>query len=156
VVQQHLVVVCFAPACRHPPNFTSLQGQLPDYNEPVIIPRNKATVEDFCNRIHKVRCRLGLRVCGKPPLSPVPHAVSCMQCSPWQCIVPSQACHGWAAEHGALLVLQGILRNLKYALVWGSSTKHRPQKVRSMSCPSHEVLACICVFAQDAKLLMII
>lgn len=26
-------------------------------------------------------------------------------------------------------MLQGILRNLKYALVWGSSTKHRPQKV---------------------------
>ena len=33
------------------------QGSLPDYNEPVIIPRNKATVEDFCNRIHKARCR---------------------------------------------------------------------------------------------------
>ncbi len=32
-----------------------LQGQLPDYNEPVIIPRQLATVEDFCNRIHKVQ-----------------------------------------------------------------------------------------------------
>ena len=31
------------------------QGLLPDYNEPVIIPCKKATVEDFCNRIHKVR-----------------------------------------------------------------------------------------------------
>jgi hypothetical protein len=37
-----------------------LQGQLPDYNEPVIIPRNKATVEDFCNRIHKARRRRDL------------------------------------------------------------------------------------------------
>ncbi len=38
--------------------------------------KNKATVEDFCNRIHK-----------------------------------------------------GILRHFKYALVWGTSVKHRPQKV---------------------------
>ena len=43
----------------------------------MVISRSKATVEDFCNRIHK-----------------------------------------------------GILRQFKYALVWGTSTKHRPQKVR--------------------------
>lgn len=28
---------------------------MPDYNEPVILPRSKSTVEDFCNRIHRVR-----------------------------------------------------------------------------------------------------
>lgn len=56
--------------------YTKPKGQLPDYNDPVVISASKATVEDFCNRIHK-----------------------------------------------------GILKNLKYALVWGTSTKHRPQKV---------------------------
>ena len=53
----------------------------------------------------------------------------------WHCII-----HGQAEDEAGLLtvypsaviLLQGILRNLKYALVWGSSTKHRPQKVSSM------------------------
>jgi ribosome-interacting GTPase 1 len=29
------------------------QGKLPDYNEPVIVPAKRCTVEDFCNRLHK-------------------------------------------------------------------------------------------------------
>lgn len=53
-----------------------MQGKLPDYNEPVVLPRAHSSVEDFCNRIHK-----------------------------------------------------GILKQFKYALVWGTSVKHRPQKV---------------------------
>ena len=52
------------------------QGRLPDYNDPVVCPRGSASVEDFCNRIHK-----------------------------------------------------GIIKQFKYALVWGTSVKHRPQKV---------------------------
>eukprot|EP01121_Diplochlamys_sp_Union-15-3_P016513 TRINITY_DN5628_c0_g1_i1.p1 TRINITY_DN5628_c0_g1~~TRINITY_DN5628_c0_g1_i1.p1 ORF type:complete len:378 (+),score=72.51 TRINITY_DN5628_c0_g1_i1:28-1134(+) len=32
--------------------YTKPKGQIPDYNEPVIMPRN-CTVEDFCNKIHK-------------------------------------------------------------------------------------------------------
>ena len=54
-----------------------MQGKLPDYNEPVVVPLHKATLEDFCNRIHKT-----------------------------------------------------FIKQFKYALVWGTSTKHRPQKVR--------------------------
>ena len=30
------------------------QGRLPDYNDPVVLPKERNTVEDFCNRIHKV------------------------------------------------------------------------------------------------------
>jgi small GTP-binding protein len=33
--------------------YTKPKGQIPDYNAPVIIPRNKNRMEDFCNRIHK-------------------------------------------------------------------------------------------------------
>ena len=53
-----------------------LQGKLPDYNDPVVLPKSHTSVEDFCNRLHK-----------------------------------------------------GIIKQFKYALVWGTSTKHRPQKV---------------------------
>ena len=56
--------------------FTKPRGQLPDYTAPVVLRRNRSTVEDFCNAIHKQ-----------------------------------------------------IMRELKYALVWGSSVKHNPQKV---------------------------
>lgn len=56
--------------------YTKPRGQAPDYNEPVVLPRKKCTVENFCNRIHKQ-----------------------------------------------------ILRQFKYALVWGLSVKHFPQKV---------------------------
>lgn len=33
--------------------YTKPKGQIPDYEAPVIIPRCKSTVLDFCNRIHK-------------------------------------------------------------------------------------------------------
>ncbi|CAK0750854.1 Developmentally-regulated G-protein 3 [Coccomyxa viridis] len=56
--------------------YTKPKGRLPDYNDPVVLPSNRNTVEDFCNRIHK-----------------------------------------------------GIIKQFKYALVWGTSVKHRPQKV---------------------------
>lgn len=54
----------------------AVQGKLPDYGDPVVLPKNRRTVEDFCNRIHK-----------------------------------------------------GIMKQFKYALVWGTSVKHKPQKV---------------------------
>ncbi|BDA46324.1 Developmentally-regulated GTP-binding protein 1 [Coccomyxa sp. Obi] len=56
--------------------YTKPKGRLPDYNDPVVVPSSRNTVEDFCNRIHK-----------------------------------------------------GIIKQFKYALVWGTSVKHRPQKV---------------------------
>ncbi|KAK9842501.1 hypothetical protein WJX81_003123 [Elliptochloris bilobata] len=56
--------------------YTKPKGKLPDYNDPVILPRRFNTVEGFCNRIHK-----------------------------------------------------GIMKQFKYSLVWGTSVKHRPQKV---------------------------
>lgn len=56
--------------------YTKPRGQLPDYEEPVVLKRGKSTVEDFCNRLHK-----------------------------------------------------SILKELKYALVWGSSARHQPQRV---------------------------
>lgn len=56
--------------------YTKPRGLIPDYNEPVIMKRDAATVEAFCNKLHK-----------------------------------------------------SIINNFKYALVWGSSAKHTPQKV---------------------------
>ena len=56
--------------------YTKPKGLNPDYNEPVILPRRSSTVEDFCNRIHKL-----------------------------------------------------LIKQFKYALVWGISAKHRPQRV---------------------------
>ena len=56
--------------------YTKPKGLNPDYNEPVIVPRGSSSVEDFCNRIHKM-----------------------------------------------------LAKHFKYALVWGTSAKHRPQRV---------------------------
>jgi ribosome-interacting GTPase 1 len=33
--------------------YTKPKGNIPDYNAPVVCPRTKSTVEDFCNRIHR-------------------------------------------------------------------------------------------------------
>jgi len=33
--------------------YTKPKGRLPDYTSPVVLRSNKATVEDFCNAIHK-------------------------------------------------------------------------------------------------------
>jgi len=56
--------------------YTKPKGQVPDYEAPVVLRRDRRTVADFCNHIHK-----------------------------------------------------SILSQFKYALVWGSSVKHAPQKV---------------------------
>lgn len=56
--------------------YTKPKGQLADFADPVVIRRDKSSVEQFCNRIHK-----------------------------------------------------GILSQFKYAMVWGTSVKHQPQKV---------------------------
>ena len=52
------------------------QGQLPDYESPVVLQTNHCTIEDFCNKIHRT-----------------------------------------------------IIKELKHALVWGTSVKHQPQRV---------------------------
>jgi len=56
--------------------YTKPKGQLPDYESPVILSRDRKTVEDFCNKLHRT-----------------------------------------------------IMKEFKYALVWGTSVKHNPQKV---------------------------
>lgn len=33
--------------------YTKPQGQIPDYEEPVILHSTNPTVEEFCNRLHK-------------------------------------------------------------------------------------------------------
>ena len=33
--------------------YTKPRGKLPDYDQPVVLRRNKCTVEDFANAIHK-------------------------------------------------------------------------------------------------------
>ncbi|KAJ2401846.1 GTP-binding protein rbg1 [Coemansia sp. RSA 2559] len=56
--------------------YTKPKGKLPDYSAPVVLKRDRASITDFCNSIHK-----------------------------------------------------GILREFSFALVWGNSVKHAPQKV---------------------------
>ena len=56
--------------------YTKPKGQVPDYEEPVILLRKRRSVADFCNKIHR-----------------------------------------------------SLVRDLKYAIVWGSSVKIQPQKV---------------------------
>jgi developmentally-regulated GTP-binding protein 1 len=56
--------------------YTKPRGQIPDYNEPVVLPRRTNSVEEFCNRIHKT-----------------------------------------------------LVKQFKYAWVWGTSVKHNPQRV---------------------------
>lgn len=56
--------------------YTKPKGQLPDYEAPIILRRDKKTVEDFCCKVHKT-----------------------------------------------------IIKEFSYALVWGSSVKHFPQRV---------------------------
>lgn len=56
--------------------YTKPKGQIPDYDAPVVVPRDQNTVEEFCLRIHK-----------------------------------------------------SLVSQFKYALVWGNSVKHNPQKV---------------------------
>ena len=33
--------------------YTKPKGQVPDYDEPVILRKDNPTVEDFCNKIHR-------------------------------------------------------------------------------------------------------
>ena len=56
--------------------YTKPKGQVPDYDAPVILPKKRNRVEDFCVKIHK-----------------------------------------------------GLLKEFKYAVVWGSSVKHQGIKV---------------------------
>lgn len=69
---------CHGLACASPvPTLhPAIQGKLPDYNDPVILPAVNSSVEAFCNRLHKA-----------------------------------------------------IIKQFKYALVWGTSAKYRAQKV---------------------------
>jgi len=56
--------------------YTKPKGQVPDYEAPVILSRQKNRIEDFCNKIHRA-----------------------------------------------------LLKDFKYAIVWGSSVKHQPMKM---------------------------
>jgi len=55
--------------------YTKPKGQIPDYTAPVILPRDRNTIEEFCIRIHKT-----------------------------------------------------LLAQFRFALVWGTSVKHNPQR----------------------------
>ena len=56
--------------------YTKPKGRLPDWQDPVVMPSDRCTVEYFCNKLHKA-----------------------------------------------------MIKQFKYALVWGASAKHRPQRV---------------------------
>jgi small GTP-binding protein len=56
--------------------YTKPKGLIPDYSSPIVVPRNRRTVEQFCLRIHK-----------------------------------------------------SLVRDFKFARVWGTSVKHNPQRV---------------------------
>ena len=56
--------------------YTKPKGAAPDFNEPVILPRKRCSIEHFCGKLHK-----------------------------------------------------SLVKELKYAMVWGNSVKHFPQRV---------------------------
>jgi hypothetical protein len=39
--------------CFYGIRYTKPRGQIPDYNEPVVMRRSQRTVLDFCNKLHK-------------------------------------------------------------------------------------------------------
>jgi hypothetical protein len=49
---QRVNFVPLAP-CPLPFRYTQPKGQLPDYEEPVVLRTGKCSVEDFCMSIHK-------------------------------------------------------------------------------------------------------
>ena len=56
--------------------YTKPKGQIPNYEEPVIVSRKASTIEGFCMKLHK-----------------------------------------------------SLAKDMKYAMVWGTSVRHNPQKV---------------------------
>jgi hypothetical protein len=75
--------------------YTKPKGQIPDYNEPVVLP----------SRLNQVRIYLCINlVCPDR----------------WFCNQVSHFCNR---------IHKSIVKQLKHALVWGSSVKHHPQKV---------------------------
>ncbi|KAJ9522372.1 hypothetical protein QJQ45_008149 [Haematococcus lacustris] len=92
--------------------YTKPKGKLPDFNEPVVMHRQRSTVEDFCNKIHKSLIKQFK--CARTAF--VAHAAACAVTS-----VTRRMATG-------VSVIDVCLRR-RYALVWGISAKHRPQRV---------------------------
>jgi len=65
--------------------YTKPKGKLPDFNDPVVMQRNKCTVEDFCNKLHKTLIKQfkwvqagGVLSCVPAPTLPL--SSLCLQC----------------------------------------------------------------------------
>lgn len=57
--------------------YTKPKGQIPDYNEPVILHDTNPSLEQFCNRIHKVRMDI---LCGAQLLTRSDARIDCCCC----------------------------------------------------------------------------
>ena len=126
--------------------YTKPKGKLPDFNEPVVLRRSQCSIEGFCNKLHKtmvkqvrgrgvrgsiVMCRRSRAAASlwppthplpppPPPLPPSTHTRTHTQTHTHTHTHAQTQTH--AHTHTAAL-------QMKYALVWGTSAKHRPQKV---------------------------
>jgi len=79
--------------------YTKPRGQIPDYNEPVVMRRDSRQLLDLCNKLHKA-----------------------------------------------------LARELKYALVWGSSVKYNPQKVgKDHTLEDEDVVQIVKKLSQNVK-----
>ncbi|KAJ9523277.1 hypothetical protein QJQ45_024054, partial [Haematococcus lacustris] len=92
--------------------YTKPKGKLPDFNEPVVMHRQRSTVEDFCNKIHKSLIKQFK--CARTAV--VAHAAACAVTS-----VTRRMATG--------VSVSDVCLRRRYALVWGISAKHRPQRV---------------------------
>lgn len=117
----------------------------------MVLSAKRCTVEDFCNRLHKTlikqfkwvaqhpvdggggsttACVTSMFLCtcarlgAEVPQGSLQAARACWQ-SLYHGELPGQCCMSWGVSHAVLCC--AALR--RYALVWGSSVKHRPQKV---------------------------
>jgi ribosome-interacting GTPase 1 len=91
--------------------YTKRRGELPDFSDGLII-RNNASVE------HAVCCcTLGF----KPYFSTIPHVAELTVSLPSPSLLPPPPqCHA---------IHRTLVQDFRYALVWGTSTKHNPQRV---------------------------
>ena len=91
-----------------------LQGRLPDYNDPVVLPANRNTVGGSCSDDVSIvkYCIVQFAL----------HTGNGMfiAVSLWPPVQVEGFCNR---------IHKGIIKQFKYALVWGTSVKHRPQKV---------------------------
>ena len=102
--------------------YTKPRGQIADFNEPVILHRECQPAP--CWRMPSPPC---WQTGGRAGASPS-HAHAVTPATPCRA-APRCSDEGRNVEDFCNRIHRGLLRQFKYAWVWGSSVKHQPQRV---------------------------